>query len=518
VLVAWYGALSYAPLVYLEKSKMRLNREEVSVFTLNTTPELVKIIEPEETKDPLEHIIVKAVDCYRDNVQLSLAEIARADNVRGTLYTPPSGSGKTITMPGYNDEYVYMMLDLGTSSMCNRLHDDYRRDDGDRAGSLNELAKLVTRAFRKEYKINKNNTLTMANFIRLVARLRGMTITEAELKNALTQVNKQKKYYLYKTQKYVAEHYATLSNVCSLTSCMTKGAGDLPTKTHNVPCDKALATSLGAQTSVHNLRGRGDEDTMFTPNVDGYSGGSMWLGLLSEYSPEELKKLDSYGFSARVIIYQVDGEWCHSRAYGKEYAVNLISRSLRSHHAGGQTFRAYLSPRPWISENFKTPRYITPYIDGTCRHFKLSDEDYKDEYGRVYKIATVLTLVSGNYPGGSMGDAPRKDGIYRTAQSLWLTEEEYWSDQCVLSNSFVERGNGRWSKTLNGYISLEYGTDDSQLDILIVGKAVQKRYDKLSKEINDTLQEYYTRVKKVRDTAAYLGIKLNETKTPFNPF
>ena len=497
---------------------MKLNRDEVSVFTLNTTPELVKIIEPEESKDPLEQVIIEAEDSYRDDVILSLAELARAGHVSGILYTPPSESGKTITMPGYNDEYVYMMLDLSSSSHCNRLHDTYRREDGDRAGSLGELAKILEKAFRKEFKMNKNNTLTMANFIRLAAKLRGMTITEAELKNALTQVNKQKKYYLYKTQKYVAEHYAMLSNVCNLTSCMTKGAGELPVKTHNVPCDKALATSLGMQTTVHNIRGLGDEDTMFTANVDGYSGGSMWLGLLSEYSPEELKKADNYGFVARVIIYQVNGEWCHSRAYGKEYAVNLISRGLRSHHAGGQTFRAYLSPRPWINENFKTPRYITPYIDGTCRHFKLSDEDYKDEYGRVYKIATVLTLVSTNYPGGSMGDAPRKDGIYRTAQSLWLTEEEYWSDRCVLSNAFVERGTGRWSKTLHGYVSLEYGEDDSKLDVLVVGKALQERYDKLNKEIDSTLQELYKQTKDIRDTAVYLGVKLNETKSPINPF
>ena len=476
---------------------MLLRRELQPYSVLNTTVEFIKELKTE--KSTLNNMLGERVTLVTindsDDERTPYIETLISNDRSETLVEGVEPTTYAVTLREDYHKWIFAKLKSIANGRVVKLSKQYTDAEGNQVETYGELSEILAEHARRTFKINKNHTLTLPNFIRMLALVNGYVLEERNLKRTINNIKANNStYYLYRTQKHVAEHYRALKIKCALSSCMTHGAEHFDDNSHYVPCLESTATQHGAEVKevTDNYdHARRKTFAMFTVNVEGYSGGDLWLGLVSKYSPDELASLEDYGFCGRTIVFERDNVLKYVRYYGDERARLALESGVEKDNCVGMQFRAYRSTYAYFSGDYKTPRYITPYIDGENRHFRVDSENvHYDEYGREYYMATVLPYDSGSYNHRRLPRGDAMHGVYRTAQDDWLTVEEYWEDHCCISDELVERGYGRWSNLLGGYVHMTYGETDSQLDIPAILSTLDKTYKTLEEEKHAYLNKF----------------------------
>lgn len=428
-----------------------------------------------------------------------------------------SATRKTVTIHNFRPPVIeHPLIDMSHSQIKMVLK-VIEKWNGVNHTRFDALAVDIEKYCRKVFKINKNNVMTMPNFLRMIAFINGHELQERHLKDALNAISgTADRVYLYKTQKYVAEHYARLESKADLSSCMTHGAEHFGDFTHLTTCDAELAEKAGyivkhdIMDVFQKIDDNNEKPAVFTANVEGYSGGDFYLGLVSTVPPSRIANEEEYAFDGRVIIYQIDGEWCYSRYYGKENAGHYVARTLRTKHAGGLKFRAYRSSAPYTRDGHKTPRYIVPFIDGGRRHFTIDNTPHYDEIGREYYIATVVNWASEDINTNDLPYDLKKGQVLKLSQRTWVSEEEDWYDHCIITENGVGQGTGRYSPRLGGYVSLEFGQSDDSLNSGAIRDAIQSEINSRIDYINIITQRKNDEIKQLKQRAESLGVNLND--------
>lgn len=428
-----------------------------------------------------------------------------------------SATRKTVTIDNFRPSIIeHPLMDMSHSQIKMVLK-VIEKWNGVNHTRFDKLAEDIEKYCRKVFKINKNNVMTMPNFLRMIAFINGYELQERHLKEALNAISGTAQHvYLYKTQKYVAEHYARLESKADLSSCMTHGAEHFGDFTHFTTCNAELAEKAGyvVKHDIKDVFQKVDDNSIksavFTANVEGYSGGDFYLGLVSTVPPSRIADEEEYAFDGRVIIYQKDGEWCYSRYYGKESAGHYVARTLRNKHAGGLKFRAYRSSAPFTRDGHKTPRYIVPFIDGGRRHFTVDSTPHYDEIGREYYIATVIDWQSEDINTNELPFNLKKGQVLKLSQRTWVSEEEDWYDHCIISDNGVGQGTGRYSPRLGGYVSLEFGLSDDDLNARAIRDAINSEINSRLEYINIITQRKHDEIKQLKQRAESLGVNLND--------
>ena len=428
-----------------------------------------------------------------------------------------SSTRKTVTIDNFRPTKIeHPLMDMSHSQIKMVLK-VIEKWNGVNHTRFDALAVDVEKYCRRTFKINKNNVMTMPNFLRMIAFINGYEIQDKHLKEALNAISGTANHvYLYKTQKYVAEHYARLESKADLSSCMTHGAEHFGDFAHFTTCDAELAEKAGYAVKYdivdefQKIDDNNEKPAVFTANVEGYSGGDFYLGLVSTVPPSRIKDEEEYAFDGRVIIYQKDGEWCYSRYYGKESAEHYVARTLRRRHAGGLKFRAYRSSAPFIRNRHKTPRYIVPFIDGGRRHFTVDSTPHYDEIGREYYITTVIDWASEDINTSDLPYDLKKGQVLKLSQRTWVSEEEDWYDQCIISDNDVGQGTGRYSHRLGGYISLEFGLSDDNLNTQAIKDAINSKINSRLEYIKLITQRKHDEIEQLKQRAESLGVTLHD--------
>lgn len=428
-----------------------------------------------------------------------------------------SSTRKTVTIDNFRPPVIEHPLTDMSYSQIKMVLKVIEKWNGVNHTQYNALAVDVEKYCRKVFKINKNNVMTMPNFLRMIAFINGYELQERHLKDALNAISgTADRVYLYKTQKYIAEHYARLEEKADLSSCMTHGAEHFGDFTHLTTCNPTLAEQAGyavkhdVKDEFQKIDDNSIKSAVFTANVEGYSGGDFYLGLVSTVPPSRIKDEEEYAFDGRVIIYQIDGEWCYSRYYGKENAGHYVARTLRTKHAGGLKFRAYRSSSANVRDRHRTPRYIVPFIDGGRRHFTVDNTPHYDEIGREYYIATVVNWASGDINTNDLPYDLKKGQVLKLSQRTWVSEEEDWYDHCIITENGVGQGTGRYSPRLGGYVSLEFGQSDDSLNSGAIRDAIQSEINSRIDYINIITQRKNDEIKQLKQRAESLGVNLND--------
>ena len=428
-----------------------------------------------------------------------------------------SATRKTVTISNFRPAQIEHPLMDTSNSQVRMIVKVIEKWNGVHHTHFDKLAEDVEKYCRKVFKINKNDVMTMPNFLRMIAFISGFEIQEKHLKEALNAIaGTAERVYLYKTQKYIAEHYARLESKADLSSCMTHGAEHFGDFTHLTTCNPTLAEKAGyvvkhdVKDEFQKIDDNSIKSAVFTANVEGYSGGDFYLGLVSTVPPSRIADEEEYAFDGRVIIYQIDGEWCYSRYYGKESAGHYVARTLRTKHAGGLKFRAYRSSAAFLRDGHRTPRYIVPFIDGGRRHFTVDDTPHYDEIGREYYIATVVNLASENINTSDLPYNLKKGEVLKLSQRTWVSEEEDWYDHCIITENGVGQGTGRYSPRLGGYVSLEFGLSDDNLNARAIKDAINSEINSRIEYINIITQRKNDEIKQLKQRAESLGVNLND--------
>ena len=493
---------------------MQLDRQLKSDKELNASVELVKELSAGEFE--LADVRITWTNIFNDEAWR--AKIGSLATWYGDSFIKEiSATRKTVTIKNFRPAMIEHPLMDTDNSQVREIVKVIEKWNGVHHKRFDKLAEDVEKYCRKVFRINKNDVMTMPNFLRMIAFINGFEVQEKHLKEALNAIlGTANHVYLYKTQKYIAEHYARLEEKADLSSCMTHGAEHFGDFTHLTTCNPTLAEQAGF-TVKHDIKDefqKIDDNNLkpavFTANVEGYSGGDFYLGLVSTVPPHRIKDEEEYAFDGRVIIYQIDGEWCYSRYYGKESAGHYVARSLRTKHAGGLKFRAYRSSAPFTRNGHKTPRYIVPFIDGGRRHFTVDNTPHYDEIGREYYIATVVNWASEDI---NINDLPynlKKGEVLKLSQRTWVSEEEDWYDTCIISDNDVGQGTGRYSERLGGYVSLEFGLSDDNLKLSAIRDAIQSEINSRIDYINIIIQRKNDEIKQLKQRAESLGVNLDD--------
>lgn len=493
---------------------MQLDRQLKSDKELNASVELVKEL--------------SAGEFILSDVRVTLTNMFNNDkwsskiNTLATWYGSSfigevSATRKTVTISNFRPAQIEHPLMDTSNSQVRMIVKVIEKWNGVHHTRFDKLAEDVEKYCRKVFKINKNDMMTMPNFLRMIAFINGFEIPEKHLKEALNAIaGTAERVYLYKTQKYIAEHYARLEEKADLSSCMTHGAEDFGDFTHLTTCNAELAEKAGyavkhdVKDEFQKIDDNNLKSAVFTANVEGYSGGDFYLGLVSTVPPSRIADEEEYAFDGRVIIYQIDGEWCYSRYYGKESAGHYVARTLRTKHAGGLKFRAYRSSAPFTRDGHRTPRYIVPFIDGGRRHFTVDDTPFYDEIGREYYMATVINWASEDINTSDLPYNLKKGEVLKLSQHTWVSEEEDWYDHCIISDNGVGQGTGRYSEKLGGYVSLEFGLSDDQLNRSAIRDAINSEINSRIEYIKIITQRKNDEIKQLKQRAESLGVNLND--------
>lgn len=489
---------------------MKLGRKKISVLELNSNVEFVQELQSSDINPNIMPLRPKQVDgrIYSTTIAETM--------YRGgeSIIKSASEDGKTVTVHNLTTSWVEGTLRSLPSQSINVVRDAVRDKDGNRHDMFHLLAIDTLKYIRQTFKINKNDVMTTANFVRMLCFCVGCTIENKDLKETINAFKvKSKKFYLYKTQKYVAEHYATLAEKENLSSCMTKGMDDLAEHSHLVPTslDKAIEKEYLTVSSRKDRLNDTYTTATFTANVEGYSGGDFYLGLVSALSPEEIKSAEDYAFIGRVIIFLRSDGWHYSRYYGNEIAYTSVTKSLKKGSGEGLKFRAYRSITAWAADGIKSPRFITPYIDGGKRHFTVDMENPKhDEYGRLYYDATVLDVDSSSFDCNDIPNLKTKAGIYKLSQRAWISEEELWYGTCVVTGEEVRTGTGRFSDKFGGLVSYSIGRTDYSIDTEQVKKLFKAKIQEKLDFIARVASLEQEKIQKLMAKAQELGVNLDD--------
>lgn len=493
---------------------MQLDRQLKSDKELNASVELAKELSAGELN--LSEVRVTLTNMFSND------ECSPKINTLATWYGSSfigevSATRKTVTISNFRPAQIEHPLKDTSNSQVRMIVKVIEKWNGVHHTRFEKLAEDVEKYCRKVFKINKNDVMTMPNFLRMIAFINGFEVQERHLKEALNAIaGTVERVYLYKTQKYIAEHYARLEDKADLSSCMTHGAEHFGDFTHLTTCNPTLAEQAGF-TVKHDVKDEFQKiddnnlkSAVFTANVEGYSGGDFYLGLVSTVPPHRIKDEEEYAFDGRVIIYQIDGEWCYSRYYGKENAGHYVARTLRTKHAGGLKFRAYRSSSANVIDGHRTPRYIVPFIDGGCRHFTVDDTPFYDEIGREYYMATVINWTSADINTNDLPYNLKKGQVLKLSQRTWVSAEEDWYDHCIISDNGVRQGTGRYSEKLGGYVSLEFGLSDDNLNARAIRDAINNEINSRIEYINIITQCKNDEIKQLKQRAESLGVNLND--------
>ena len=493
---------------------MQLDRQLKSDKELNASVELVKEL--------------SAGEFILSDVRVTLTNMFNNDkwspkiNTLATWYGSSfigevSATRKTVTISNFRPAQIKHPLMDTSNNQVRMIVKVIEKWNGVHHTRFDKLAEDVEKYCRKVFKINKNDVMTMPNFLRMIAFINGFEIPEKHLKEALNAIaGTAERVYLYKTQKYIAEHYARLEEKADLSSCMTHGAEHFGDFTHLTTCNPTLAEQAGyivkhdVKDEFQKIDDNNLKSAVFTANVEGYSGGDFYLGLVSTVPPSRIADEEEYAFDGRVIIYQIDGEWCYSRYYGKEYADHYVARTLRTKHAGGLKFRAYRSSSANVRDGHRTPRYIVPFIDGGRRHFTVDDTPFYDEIGREFYVATVINWASEDINTNDLPYDLKKGKVLRLSQRTWVSEEEDWYDHCIVTENGIGQGTGRYSHRLGGYVSLEFGLSDDNLNARAIRDAINSEINSRIEYINIITQLKNDEIKQLKQRAESLGVNLND--------
>lgn len=493
---------------------MQLDRQLKSDKELNASVELVKELSAGEFN--LSDVRVTWTNVF--NNEERRAKIGRLSTWYGDSFIKEvSATRKTVTIDNFRPPVIeHSLMDMSHSQIKMVLK-VIEKWNGVNHTRYDALAVDIEKYCRKVFKINKTNVMTMPNFLRMIAFINGYELQERHLKDALNTISGTADHvYLYKTQKYVAEHYARLESKADLLSCMTHGAEHFGDFTHLTTCNPTLAEQAGyvvkhdVKDEFQKIDDNNLKSAVFTANVEGYSGGDFYLGLVSTVPPSRIKDEEGYAFDGRVIIYQIDGEWCYSRYYGKESAGYYVARTLRTKHAGGLKFRAYRSSSANVRDGHRTPRYIVPFIDGGCRHFTVDDTPFYDEIGREFYVATVINWASEDINTNDLPYDLKKGEVLRLSQRTWVSEEEDWYDHCIVTENGIGQGTGRYSHRLGGYVSLEFGLSDDNLKLSAIRDAINSEINSKLEYINIIAQRKNDEIKQLKQRAESLGVNLND--------
>lgn len=493
---------------------MQLDRQLKSDKELNASVELVKELSAGEFN--LSDVRVTWTNVF--NGEEWRAKISSLSTWYGDSFIKEiSATRKTVTIDNFRPPVIeHPLMDMSHSQIKMVLK-VIEKWNGVNHTRFDALAVDIEKYCRKVFKISKNDVMTMPNFLRMIAFINGHELQERHLKDALNAISgTADRVYLYKTQKYVAEHYARLESKADLSSCMTHGAEHFGDFTHLTTCDAEIAEKAGftvkhdVTDEFQKIDDNNLKPAVFTANVEGYSGGDFYLGLVSTVPPHRIKDEEEYAFDGRVIIYQNDGEWCYSRYYGKESAGHYVARSLRAKHAGGLKFRAYRSSSANVRDGHRTPRYIVPFIDGGRRHFTVDDTPFYDEIGREFYVATVINWASEDINTNDLPYNLKKGEVLKLSQRTWVSEEEDWYDHCVISENGVGQGTGRYSHRLGGYVSLEFGLSDDDLKLSAIRDAIQSKINSSIEYINIITQRKNDEIKQLKQRAESLGVNLDD--------
>ena len=493
---------------------MQLDRQLKSDKELNASVEFVKELSAGEFN--LSDVRVTWTNMYNDEewrAKINTLAVWYGSSFIGEV----SATRKTVTISNFRPAQIEHPLIDTSNSQVRMIVKVIEKWNGVHHTRFDKLAEDVEKYCRKVFKINKNDVMTMPNFLRMIAFINGFEIQEKHLKEALNAIaGTAERVYLYKTQKYIAEHYARLEEKADLSSCMTHGAEHFGDFTHLTTCNPTLAEKAGyvvkhdVKDEFQKIDDNNLKSAVFTANVEGYSGGDFYLGLVSTVPPSRIADEEEYAFDGRVIIYQIDGEWCYSRYYGKESAGYYVARTLRTKHAGGLKFRAYRSSAPFTRDGHRTPRYIVPFIDGGRRHFTVDDTPFYDEIGREYYMATVINWASEDINTSDLPYNLKKGEVLKLSQRTWVSEEEDWYDHCIISDNGVGQGTGRYSERLGGYVSLEFGLSDDNLNARAIRDAIQSEINSRIDYINIITQRKNDEIKQLKQRAESLGVNLND--------
>lgn len=323
-----------------------------------------------------------------------------------------------------------------------------------------DLAQLLADKLYKTAKVTKKGTATVANTIRAIFEFFCMEDAEGYIKEVRTSLNhKDKAFYIYKTHRFIANHYDALSRATNLSTCMTKGCNEVDN--HWVDCDYEKAKEQGFLVGENNNEKTG----VFTPNVDGFEGlEDVGLFLLSKYSPEELNCKTEYGFIGRAIGLREGGRWVYVRYYGQERTEEILQQVLKQVSSyRGMTVKAYRSKTTYNPDDGRTRQtFITPYIDGASNFLRLSEEEFTDFIGRPYRLATVIRGHRSDLENDAAGTG-HPLGVHTLSQRTWLTEQIPFEARCYLTREPITHHT---AELINGYMVHYRWLDKSFIDNL----------------------------------------------------
>lgn len=222
---------------------MQLDRSLKSDKELNASVELVKELSAGEFN--LSDVRVTWTNMYNDEEWRT--KIGSFSTWYGDSFIKEvSATRKTVTIHNFRPPVIeHPLMDISHGQIKNVLK-VIEKWNGVNHTKYDALAVDVEKYCRKVFKINKNNVMTMPNFLRMIAFINGCELQERHLKDALNAISgTADRVYLYKTQKYVAEHYARLESKADLSSCMTHGAEHFGDFTHLTTCNAELAEKAG---------------------------------------------------------------------------------------------------------------------------------------------------------------------------------------------------------------------------------------------------------------------------------
>lgn len=196
---------------------MQLDRQLKSDKELNASVELVKELSAGEFD--ISQVRVTLTNMFNNdtwNPKINTLATWYGSSFIGEV----SATRKTVTISNFRPAQIEHPLMDTSNGQVRQIVKVIEKWNGVHHTRFDKLAEDVEKYCRKVFKINKNDVMTMPNFLRMIAFINGFEIQEKHLKEALNAIaGTAERVYLYKTQKYIAEHYARLEEKADLSSC-----------------------------------------------------------------------------------------------------------------------------------------------------------------------------------------------------------------------------------------------------------------------------------------------------------
>lgn len=291
--------------------------------------------------------------------------------------------------------------------------------------------------------IPKTRLIKISKFIRMIMLIAGDDY-EPSQNNVIKYVTNKmgaKTFYVYRTNCFIENHYSLLAQHQNLSSCMTKGSDELPNHYSYVDVTKALLAGYKVTS----------DGTIFIPNVKGYEQlEDVQLGLVSEYSPEELKAQSEYPFIARMILRRRDDDWrWFVRVYGDERVRNSIAddRRYKETNLAGVKLKAIRS---------MDEQYIIPYVDGCYNVLLFEREEHISELGYRYCYAEVIEKNFNAWNIENRFDTDKYRNVYRCGQRDWFAITMESRSVCAFTGEVLTETTEHHNDNLHKYCIADF--------------------------------------------------------------